>query len=116
MPLYSFRCEKCDRAVSELRNVIDRDTTRVCGDATQNGICRGSLNRQLPRIMEPTILDTVDTHRNVKWRKDQDARIKKRAKDHFVKREMDEMIAKAGEKEAKRMGWVTKDGKKNKSD
>ena len=116
MPRYSYQCNKCDKVVSELREAIDRDVTMVCGDATQSGICHGSLNRQLPRIMEPTILDTVDTYRNVKWRKDQDARIKKRAKDHFIKREMDEVIAKAGEKEAKRMGWVTKDGKKNKGD
>ena len=61
-------------------------------------------------------METADKHRNVKWRKNQKERLDKRAKDFFRKNEMHEQVAKVGEKEAKRLGWVKKDGKLNKGD
>jgi hypothetical protein len=61
--------------------------------------------------MEPTDLETVDKRRNVKHRKDQDGRIRKRAKDYFIENEMPDLIEKHGKEHAKRVGWIKKDGK-----
>ena len=126
MPRYQFRCDKCGKTLFKYRTCEERDRSEICGDElpVENvgpsiftvKICDGQLKRQLPVISEPTVLDTVDTHRNVKQRKDQDKRIKKRAKDFFVKHEMDETIAQVGEEQARKMGWVKPDGKKNKGD
>jgi len=74
------------------------------------------MNKQLPKVMEPSVMDTVDKYRNVKHRKDQDKRLRKRAKDYFVENEMPELIAKHGVKESKKMGWIKKNGKRVKKD
>jgi hypothetical protein len=58
-------------------------------------------------------METVDAHRHVQWRKDQTARLKKRASDHFKKHELDGAIEKAGKDSAQRMGFIDKSGKKN---
>ena len=64
--------------------------------------------------LEPIILETADKYRNVKHRKNQDKRIRDRAKKFFQENELEEMIEKVGEKKARQLGWITKDGKKNK--
>lgn len=121
MPKYSFQCDKCGRVLKEIRPPEDRDREDLCSEEVRVSedtfeVCAGTLRKQLPRVAEPSVMETVDRNRNVKWRKDQDRRIKKRARDYFRKNEMEDMIAKVGEKEAKRLGWIDKDGKKNKGD
>lgn len=117
MPRYRYQCNECDFVLYEFRDAKDRDYVKICGEVSGTPVpCRGQLVRQLSVISEPTVLDTVDRHRNVKHRKDQDKRVRQRAKDFFVKHEMDELIAQMGEEESKRLGWVKPDGKKNKGD
>lgn len=117
MAKYTYRCDKCDRVVMEMRPVKERDYEELCGEPSStdsSGICTGTLRRQIATtIAEPSIMETVDPYRNVKHRKDQDRRIRERSKAHFKKTEMEELIEKYGVENAKKFGWI-KDGKKNK--
>ena len=121
MPKYSFQCDKCGRILTEIRPTSERNEVKTCFDQIRIEedsfrLCSGLLKKTLSRVSEPSIMETVDRDRNVQWRKDQDRRIKKRAKDFFRKNEMEDAIAKVGAEEARRYGWVDKYGKKNKAD
>ena len=106
MPKYTYKCNKCGEPKTELRKASQRKAALPCE-------CGGDLEFQLPTtVQEPTVMETVDRRRNVKHRKDQDKRIRKRAHDFFVKNEMDDLIAKHGEEQSKKFGWLDKDGKK----
>lgn len=105
MPNYTYKCEDCESVVEHNRKVDERNEERECEE------CGGILKRGLSRIMEPTVMEKVDSHRNVRWRKDQDQRVRKRAKDYFIENEMPDLIAKHGKDHAKRSGWVKPDGK-----
>lgn len=107
MPKYKYICNQCSDVVKEIRDSKDRKKEKNCK-------CGGFLQFQLPTIQEPSIMETVDKSRNIKHRKDQDKRIKKRAHDFFVENELDDLIAKHGEEQAKKFGWIKKDGKKKK--
>jgi len=115
-------CNVCGRVVTELRLIEDRDRTEPCGNTIRINpkefkVCEGVMLRGLSRVMEPSIMETADTHRNVKWRQNQTERLKKRAKKFFIENEMGEAIAKAGKKEAERLGWIDKKtGKRNKGE
>lgn len=104
MPKYPFYCKECDVELHITTTVRKRDE-QACPD------CDGALERLFAKTMEPTIMETVDKHRNVKWRDNQDARIRKRAKDFFIENEMPDLIAKHGKEHARRAGWIKKDGK-----
>lgn len=116
MPKYEYRCTKCDRVDTQYRDTQDRNRLDPCGEQVPIAlkICTGSMKRQLTAPLEPIVLETADKYRNVKHRKNQDKRIRDRAKKFFVDNELDEMIEKVGEKKAKQLGWITKDGRKNK--
>lgn len=116
MPKYTYKCASCDKIILEYREAKFRDLEKICGDYIAGKYCEGTMARQLPNLMEPTILEKIDTHRNIKHRKDQDKRVRERAKKHFREVEMSELIETVGEEKAKKFGWITKDGKKNKQD
>ena len=118
MPKYTYQCDECDHIEVEMRFAVSRDFVKTCGQGQpfSGSPCPGQMKRQLAAVAEPSVMETADPYRNVKHRKDQDARIRKRATNFFRKNEMDEAIEKAGVEEAKKYGWITKDGKKNKGD
>ena len=119
MPKYLYKCDRCDHLEEEIRSGGERDWTKICNNLIRKNettlvVCGGSMIRQFARTMEPSIMETADTYRNVKHRKDQDRRVRERAKKFFLKNEVNELIEKVGEKDAKKFGWLGKDGKKNK--
>ena len=110
MPKYAYGCTVCGRIEVELRPIGERDRIDPCTDNK----CEGILQRGFSKVAEPTVMETADQRRNVQWRKNQTERLKKRAKDFFLKNEMGDAIAKAGKQEAERLGWIDKKtGKKN---
>ena len=121
MPKYEYKCNQCGIIRVEFRDAKDRDYIKVCGEQRQQdnstfANCTGQMERQLSIPSEPIIFETADSFRNVKHRKDQDKRVRERAKKFFKENEMDELIEKFGEKQSRRYGWIDKDGKKNKGD
>ncbi len=104
MPNYSYECET--KHVTHLsRKAVDRDVEVACKE------CQKPTKRLLAKTAEPSVMETMDQYRNVKQRQNTDARIRKRAKDHFLENEMPELIAKHGVKQARKMGWIKPDGK-----
>ena len=106
MPLYIYKCDKCN-VTKKLLQVAPVLNTR-CD-------CSGCMMLQLPTIMDPTVFETVDKRRNIKHRKDQDKRIKERAKNYFIENELGDLIAKIGLDKATKLGYIKK-GKKIKLD
>ena len=104
MPKYPYQCEQCSLEIEQVRQVSERDDKQACEE------CGGPVVRRLSRVMEPTVMETADQYRNVKWRKDQDARIRKRAKDYFIENELPDLIEKHGKEHAEKVGWIKKDG------
>ena len=109
MPKYTYKCEACEIEVEQVREAANRDQEELCKD------CGELLIRCFPRIFKPTVMDKVNTERNVHQRKDHDVRVRKRAKEYFIENEMPDLIEKHGKKHAEKVGWI-KDGKIVKKD
>lgn len=117
MPLYTYfhEIEFVDRGgeilkttlheMELLRKIPERDEPAICPE------CGVPMTRALSKVALPTVLERVDVLRNVKQRQNNTDRVRKRAKEFFVENEMPDLVAKAGEEQAKRFGWIKPDGK-----
>lgn len=103
MPSYTYQCKKRHTVQIE-RKAKDRDIEVKCQ------VCGALMKRGLSKTQPPTEMERVDEHRNVKQRKNNQQRIKDRAKKFFIENELPELVGKHGEAEAKRFGWI-KNGK-----
>jgi hypothetical protein len=92
------------------RKVSDRDTPVECIE------CHEQMKRSIANIQPPTVLEKVESYRNVHQRQNNDARVRQRAKKFFIENEMKELIGQHGLEQAKRNGWVKSDGKVVKKD
>lgn len=105
MPNYRYKCNECDKETSIRSPYKDRPNNIKCK-------CGKEADLQLPTIFNPSIMETVDKKKGIKHRAKQSEMIRKRAKDHFINNELDDLIAKHGRDTARKFGWIDKNGKK----
>jgi len=116
MPIFSFRCEKCDKPIKRLFTYLPDSVHCDCG-----GVCLRILG-EIPDVLTK---DKIDSFKNKSVPSNQKDILKKRSKKHFVENCLDEAVdilkEKYGEREAIRHatinGWLDKNtGKKVKFD
>ena len=105
MPRYTYSHKDPDHVLEVARKVADRDAPLECK------LCGKPMKRALAKVAPPTVLERVDQHRNVKQRQNNAERIRKRAKKFFIENEMPNLVGEHGVENAKRAGWIKKDGK-----
>jgi hypothetical protein len=105
MPKYSYKCNKCDKIIKKILDYKKSDIIFQCD-------CGGEMHRDLTLASVPTILDTVDKWRNVRQRKDLEKRLRKRAKEHFLRTKLNDAIEEFGTEGSKKVGYIKKSGKK----
>jgi len=105
MPRYTYRHDDPDHVIELNRKVAERDLPAKCP------LCKKPMERSLATVAPPTVLERVDQHRNVKQRQNNAERVRKRAKKFFIENEMPNLVGEHGLEQAKRAGWVKKDGK-----
>lgn len=68
MPLYDFKCEKCESITSELMKVSDDKDNLVC---TSKLDCGGKLEQQFGMVSKPLVVDRdlalARNHNGKKW-------------------------------------------------
>jgi predicted nucleic acid-binding Zn ribbon protein len=109
MPLFNYKCIECGATKRVLRDNKPEPNGLLCD-------CGEIMTLQLPNIMNPTVFETVDKRRGIKHRKDQDKRIRQRAKDYFIENELGDLISKIGVEKATKLGYIRKGKKITKED
>lgn len=101
MPKYNFRCDKC-----QSEKVV---FTVQIGNIKQP-ICEKCKTKMKKRIGKPkkTIVKTRSKVTGKNITENVTEELKKRSHDHFMKHEMEDLIAEHGRETAERLGWVDK--------
>lgn len=99
MAIYSYKCKKCGIITKILKKKLEKVIPCECG---------GDMDLLPPKPMDPTVLEVANKWTNVKHRKNQDKRIRERARDYFIENELGDTISKIGKENAKKLGWIKK--------
>ena len=107
MPIYNYFCDKCEEEFQEFRNL---------GNSVPGPICKcGKEMERIPSAPMPTIIHFKDPVRGKNFREGVTKQLKKRAHEHFLEHEVDDLVEEHGLKHAKDLGWVDrKTGRKKK--
>jgi putative FmdB family regulatory protein len=97
MPIYSYKCDKCNKIIKKLQKTPSETLPCPCG--------AGRASFQIPSTASSTTLETKDKYRGKSLPKNQDKLLKKRMKEHHNAYEIEEKIDRHGLKEAQKEGW-----------
>ena len=89
MPLYEFICNRCGAETEHIRSMADRNNMHSCPIKIDNDeMCMGIVRRREVQSRAPA-LHSSDYNTNI-------AKMKQASKEHFVKKEIDDVRHKFG--------------------
>lgn len=99
MPLYTFICPNCGHEEQRITGTDIHTLPCQCG---------GEMRRQLPQKISATTYVTKDQRRGVQQKKNLEAQLTKRMRDHHDRYEVEEKVEKHGTDDMQRFGWDKK--------
>lgn len=98
MPKFTFVCEECEHSLQKHTN---KKTFKV-----ECPMCGSDANRQLPKIADPEVRETVDSYTGRKWKQDQKELLKERRDDYYWSVEVPRLVQKYSLETCLEQGWV----------
>lgn len=102
MPLFRYQCssDQCGDVTQLLRDRCSKDNPVTCDK------CGATTIRLLSEPLGAIVTETPDKNRGKSVKVGLNDQLKKRAHEHFVKHEMDDLIQKHGIRHARDVGWI----------
>lgn len=98
MPKFTFLCEKCKHSVQKFKPITTK--TIKCEK------CGEDAHRQLPKLANPEVRETVDKHTGKKWKQDQKAMLAERRDEYYWSVEVPRLVSKYSLETCLEQGWV----------
>jgi len=107
MPIRIYVCDKCAEEKRKLFKTREEENSYVCPVCSK---CGTSMKKKAAIVSNAIVKEQADSYRNKQIKKDLNSIMKRRTKEHHVKYELPDLVAKYGTKYAKEQGWLREDG------
>lgn len=98
MPKFTFICEKCQHSEQKFTSVSTKSV-----ECTK---CGETARRQLPKLANPEVRETVDPYTGKKWKQDQKEMLDERRNEYYWKVEVPRLVQKYSLETCLEQGWV----------
>jgi len=107
MPVRIYICSKCTKTKKKLFKTHEEENSFVSPMCPE---CNVLMKRKVATVSDAIVKEQADSYRNKQVKKDLNSIMKRRSKEHHVKHELPDLIAKYGTKYAREQGWLKEDG------